>query len=300
MGASTLLVESTALQRITGDASAAFLVAIKQTLNDANKILNESYDWPWMEVRSVFNTIAAYATGTITVTAGATTLTSSGATWLAAWSPCRIRTAAGHDYGISESAGTWTLDAAAVQTETAVAYTLYKDTYALPARLRSLYMGWATEITEYPVGLVTPQEVQVLRSGPFFTSTPISKIALVEPDTTNLASQAMVFPIPSVANPVHYRGFKEVADLTEDGDIFQFPVHVLPVFRRLARAMALELKGAMDRSNNERAQYELDLQRLISKSAPSAGAQDSVRLDEQWFHPKPPVYGSFGYDDWGG
>jgi hypothetical protein len=301
MGSSTFLIEYTALQRITGDASALFLVALKQTLNDANMILNEAYDWPWMEVRSATNLRAAYTTGTITLVDSATDYVTTTGTWSTGWSPMRLRTAAGHDYLLTYNAGNsrWELDRDMVELETAVVYTLYQDTYTLPARLRSLYMGWSTEITEYPCSLISGPEMQAFRSGPFFTSTPVSRIALVEPDSTTLISQMMVFPVPSVVGTVHWRGYKEVAALTVDGDTFQFPLHVLPVFRRLARSMALELKGATDRANNERAQYEIDLQRLISKSAPTAGAQDSVRLSESHFYPKPPVPGSYGYDDGG-
>ena len=297
MGSSTLLIEVTALQRITGDSSAATLVALKQALNDANKILNESYDWPWLEVRSATNLVPAYSTGTITLTAGATSLTSSGATWSAAWSPVRIRSAAGHDYLASESAGTWTIERNAVVTETGVTYVLYKDTYALLARLRALYMGWGTVTTGYPADMISEAEMQVMRSGPFFASTPVTKIALVEPDSTNLVSQMMVFPVPSTDASVHWRGYREVADLTEDGDTFQFPGHVLPVFRRLARSLAFEAKGSLDRAADERNKYEVDLARLRDRADNTASAQDAVILAPSHFKPKPPTseYG-YGYD----
>lgn len=301
MASSTFLIEQTAAQRITGDASAAFLVAIKQALNDANMILNEAYDWPWMEVRQATNLRAAYTTGLITLVNDTTDYVTTTGTWSTGWSPMRLRTAAGHDYLVTYNAGNsrWELDRDLVEAEAGVAYTLYQDTYPLLARLRSLYMGWSTEVTEYPCSLITPQEMQVYRSGPLFTSTPVSYLALVEVDTTNLAPQIMVFPIPSAVGTVHYRGYREVAALTADADTFAFPLHVLPVYRRLVRAMVLELKGQLDRSMQERGQYELDLQRLISKSAPAAGAQDAIRLGESHFHPKPPVSGSFGYDDGG-
>ena len=296
MGTSTFATEYAALQRITGDSSATSLVAFKQALNDANKIVNEVFDWPWLRVRSAVNLIAAYSTGTITVTAAATTLTSSGATWSSTWSPVRIRTAAGHEYEATESGGTWTLSSAAVATETAVTYTLYKDTYALLARLRSLTIGWGTTQTAYPLELVDQNEMQVLRTT-FTTSTPVEKCALVEPDSTNLVSQLMVWPVPSAVQVVHYRGIRETADLSADGDVFQFPGHVLPVYRRLARALTWEYRGALQRGAQERRLYEIDMARLVAAADDTAHAQDSVRLDEHHFRPQTQTEDGIGYSD---
>lgn len=297
MGTSSFLTEQQDLQAITGDAGTTSLTIIKRKLNDALHIFCEANDWPWLKYRGTLSLIATYSTGTITLVDDTTDYVTTTGTWSTGWSPVRIRTQAGEDYLITWNSGNsrWELDHDIVQAESGVTYTLYKDTYALPARVRAFTLGWGTPQTEYPIGFVTENEMQVLRAM-FLPGTPVQKIALVEPDTTNYISQVMVWPVPSAAQGIQYRGFREVADLSADGDTYPFPTHALSVFRRLARSLLFEYRGNYERAQMERNAYELDLGRLVNRADPTAEAQAGIRLDDQWFRRKP-LYDDGWYTD---
>lgn len=284
-GTSTFLIEYTRLQKRIGDASTATLVYLKQFLNDAYHDVAESYDWPWLHYEDAINLIAAYTTGTITVTGGATTLTSSGATWLAAWSPVRIRTAAGHEYTASESGGTWTIDRNANETETAVAYTLYKDRYTMAARMRSVYEGYTTYGAAYPVDIITPIQMAVLKAAGIAASNPVRKICFWDPDSTNIVSKVEVYPIPDKAHTLHTKGFRQVADLSADADVYLFPPGILSLFRARADFYAYGWRGNTKMSDEADLEYEKKLARAIGRSDPSAGAGDRMELDPHWFSP---------------
>ena len=285
-GTSTFLIENTRLQKRLGDASTATLVYIKQFVNDAYRDVVEAYDWPWVHYESAVNLIAKYNTGTITTTAGATTLTSSGATWLAAWSPARIRTAGGHEYVITESGGTWTLDRNALATETAVAYTLFKDRYTLAARLRSLYLAWTTVTDAYPVEIVTPSQMAVLKAGGIAASNPVRAICFVDADSTNIVSQVEVWPIPDTAHSLHYKGYRQVADLSADADVFLFPPGLLSTFRARADFYAYGFRGNTKLADEAEEEYERKLSRAIGRSDPDAGAGDAIILEPHWYAPR--------------
>lgn len=220
------------------------------------------------------------------MTAGATTLTSSGATWLAAWSPVRIRTAAGHEYVATESGGTWTLERNAVASESAVTYVLYKDRYALQARMRSIYEAWNTVNPDFPVEFVTPSQMAVLKSGGINPSNPVRAVCFTDPDSTNIVSQIEVYPIPDVAHSLHYKGFRQVADLSADADVFLFPPGALSTFRARADYYAYSWRGNTKLADASDEEYETKLARLIERTDPSAGKQGQVELDPHWYSPK--------------
>lgn len=285
-GTSTLLIERTRLQKRIGDASSATQTYIDQWVNQAYHDVAEAHDWGWLHHENAINLIAKYNTGTITVTAGATTLTSSGATWLAAWSPARIRTAGGHEYVITESGGTWTLDRNALETETAVAYTLFKDRYTLAARLRSLYLAWTTVSDGYPVEIVTPAQMAVLKAGGVNPSNPVRAICFVDADSTNIVSQVEVYPVPASVHSLHYKGYRQVADLSVDADVFLFPPGVLSTFRARADFYAYGWRGNTKLADQAEGEYERKLARAIQISAPDADAGDAVILEPHWYAPR--------------
>jgi len=301
MGVSTFLTEQTALQRYTGDTSTTTLAVFKQALNDSMHELCEANDWEWLRVRGSFDTVAAYTTGLITIVDSTTDYVTTTGTWSTGWSPMRLRTAGGFDYLVTYNSGNsrWELDRDYGSLEVGVTYTLYKDTYALPVRMRSLYLGWGTSQTDFPLRNTAENTMLSMRV-PFSPSTPVRRICMVEPDTTNYSPQAQVDPIPSVVETVFYRGFKRPLDLSADADTFPFPGSsaasgpVLAVFRQLARSKAFEYRGMVERADNERSKYEAALGRLVNRDDPSANAQMAVRLDEQHFRTRVGADDGFG------
>ena len=287
MGTSTFLTERQALQRILSDAGTTGVTQINQTLNDAYRALCEAYDWPWLKVRSTVSLIAAYSTGTITLVDDTTDYVTTTGTWSTSWSPMRIRTAGGNDYKLTYNAGNtrWEMDRDLVEAESAVSYTLYKDRYDLAARLRSLYMAWESAAPGYPPQFVDPVEMAALKSPGIVKGSPIQALCFVDADSTNIVSGIEVYPVPNDAHTLHYKGYRQVADLSNDADVFLFKEGVLSTFRARADFYAYSFRGndkAADRADLE---YEKKLARAIGRSDPSAGAGDKVILDPRWFTP---------------
>jgi hypothetical protein len=284
-GTSTLLIEKTRLQKYIGDASSATGTYLVQHINDAYRTVCEAADWPWLHYTGAVNLIAAYTTGTITLTAGATSLTTTG-TWATSWSPVRIRSAAGHDYLATYGGSAWTIDRVAVEGESAVTYTLYKDRYPLATNLRSMYLCYPTIAPDYPCKIITPTEMSVYKSAGLTTYTPVQAVCFGDADTTSMFSNLEVYPVPAAVHSLHYKGYKQVADLSADVDVFLFPGALLGVFRHLALSYTFDWRGNTERSTQEYQRYEIELAKAINRSDPSAGAGDQFILDPRVFSPR--------------
>lgn len=283
-GTSTFLIEKTRLQKYVGDSSSATATYLAQHINDAYRTVCEAADWPWLHYSGAVNMLAAYSTGTVTLTAGATSLTTTG-TWTTTWSPVRIRTAAGHDYLATYGGSAWTIDRAAVEGESAVSYTLYKDVYPLAARLRSMYLAYPTIAPDYPCKIVSPTEMSVFKSAGLTTSTPVQALCYGDADSDTV-TQIEVYPAPSAVHSLHYKGYRQVADLSADVDVFLFPGALLGVFRHLALSYAFDWRGNSERSTKEYEKYEIELAKAINRADPSAGAGDQFILDPRVFSPR--------------
>lgn len=285
-GTSTFLIEYTRLQKLSGDASAGTLVYHKQAIVDAYSELCEANDWPWLHYTGLFNTVAAYTTGTVTIVDDTTDYATTTGSWTTTWSPMRLRTAAGHDYLLTYNSGNsrWELDRNAASFESGVTYTLYKDTYALAARLRSCYYAHPEKSPDGNVSIVSNPEMGVLKTGTtMLIRDPITHMAFVDPDTTNYVSQVEVWPIPSTVYTVRYKGYRQVTAPSDDAHTFIFPQPLLPVFRALAEAHMWSWRGRADLEQAARAKYDTGLARAVNRAAPDADAGASVRLDERYF-----------------
>ena len=288
-GVSTFVIEFTRLGKRIGwnSGDTATLVYLKQWVNDAYRDVCEAHDWPWLHYEGTVELRAAYDTGTATIVNDTTDYVTTTGTWSTSWSPMRIRTAGGNDYKLTYNAGNtrWEMDRDLVEAESAVSYTLYKDRYDLAARLRSLYMAWESAAPGYPPQFVDPVEMAALKSPGIVKGSPIQALCFVDADSTNIVSAAEVYPVPNDAHTLHYKGFRQVADLSADADVFLFPGGLLSTFRARADFYAYSFRGndkAADRADLE---YEKKLARAIGRSDPSAGAGDKVILDPRWFTP---------------
>lgn len=287
-GTSTFLIEYTRLQKYLGDSSSATAVYIKQHVNDAYRTLCEASDWPWLHYEGTVAMRAAYTTGTVTLVDDTTDYVTTTGTWATGWSPMRLRTAAGHDYKLTYNTGNsrWELDRNLVTAESGVAYTLYQDRYDLAARLRSMYLGWTSKNPDYPVQFVTPTQMAVVKTGGIAAASPVTAVCFGDADSTNIVSSIEVYPIPDAVHTLHYKGYRQVADLSADADVFLFPGALLGVFRHLALSYAYDWRGNGERSGQEYQRYEIELAKAIERSNPSAGMGDMVELDPHWFAPR--------------
>lgn len=287
-GTSTFSTEYTRLQKYVGDASSATLVYLKQHVNDAYRTLCEAYDWPWLHYEGAVNLVGDYSTGTITIVDDTTDYVTTTGSWTTSWSPVRIKTAAEHIYTLTYNTGNtrWEMDRDLVEAESGVAYTLYKDRYTLAARLRSLYLAYTSVNPDFPLEIVTPMQMAALKAGGIVASDPARYLTFVDADSTNIVSQIEVYPVPDSAHTIHYKGFRQVADLSNDADVFLFPGSLLGVFRHLALSYAFDWRGNLDRAATEYQKYEIELAKAMDRADPSAGAGAQVILDPHYFHPR--------------
>lgn len=286
-GTSTFSTEYTRIAKFIGDSSAGTLVYIKQAINDAYRTLAEAEDWPWLHYEGAVNMVATYSTGTVTIVDSTTDYMTTTGTWSTSWSPVRVKTAAGHVYTLTYNTGNsrWEMDRDLVEAESAVTYTLYKDRYALAARLRSLYLANTSINPDFPVEIVKPVQMAVLKSGGLYTANPVRALCFVDADTS-VVSQVEIYPIPDTAHSLHYRGYRQVADLSGDSDVFLFPGSLLSVFRHLALSYAFDWRGNTERSLLENKKYEEELAKAIERMHPDAGAGSRMVLDPHYFAPR--------------
>lgn len=297
-GTSTFLIEYTRIQKLTGDSSSASLVYWKQGINDAYRALCEAFDWPWLHYEGAVNMVAAYTTGTVTIVNDTTDYMTTTGTWSTGWSPVRVRTAAGHDYKLTYNSGNtrWEMDRDLVEAESGVTYTLYKDRYDLAARLRSLYLGWESKAPGYPLQIIQPAEMAVFKSTGLATGSPVRALCFGDADSTNIVSSIEVWPVPNSVHTLHYKGYRQVADLSADADVFLFPASLLSTFRHLALSFAYDMRGNMKGAQSERDIYERELVRAIERSNPSAGAGDAIIPHPNWFAMRPSGRDRLGHD----
>lgn len=285
--ASTFLIEYTRLQKYLGISTSdtASLVYLKQQLNDAYRTLCEAYDWPWLHYEAAVSLVGDYSTGTVTIVNDTTDYMTTTGTWSTAWSPVKVKTAAGHLYTLTYNSNNtrWEMDRDLVEAEAAVTYTLYKDRYTLPARMRSVYLAYTTVNPDWPAQMISPVQMAILKSGGVTVSNPVRAICFVDADTTNYASQIEVYPMPDSAHTLHLKGYRQVADLSADADIFAFPGSILSAFRHLALSYAYDWRANAERSAQEYQKYEVELARAIDRADPSAGADGAMVLDPHWF-----------------
>lgn len=121
-------------KRVGGQAPVADIYTALQT---ANKRINGMERWPWLITEANIGVNGTYTTGTVSINDGTTALTGVGTSWSPTWRYKRLFIGSNTDYEIASftNATTATLKSAinTGQNWSGATYTIFQNTYALPA-----------------------------------------------------------------------------------------------------------------------------------------------------------------------
>ncbi len=197
-------------RRSAGDAVGAKADAeILNCMNAATFMLASDRPWPWLFRRGFLNFVAPYSTGTVTLTAAATSFAGSGTTYPTYTAPFSARIKS----RILDMASITTTTAAVMAqtwgeaTEAGLSYELFKDSYALPENLLSFGnflpgQAWASDM-EY----LDPEEFWIRQN-----DIPISQ---TYPDCYTIQGDYVnVWPWPSIAKTIAYSYYAQPTPLT--------------------------------------------------------------------------------------
>lgn len=288
MGFSTLLAERNRLQTIAGVPITSNTARYDECVNDALERIVAEHDWAFLRnpFTDAFNTEAPYTTGTVTTTAGSTTLTGSGA----AWTTAGLSTSAGiyeillggEVYGVTLTANNaGTLSRAAARSLSGVTFTIFRRIYPLVARLRSIESAWVLATPRWPLEIVDWTSLAVELSGtPVIGAFP-ERLAFANIDSSDV-SQAYLDPPPSQVQGIYYTGFQEVAALTDTATAIPLPKRFKPAFHELADYFMFKFRDDA-RSKTSLDTYGDMIDRLIKADDPSQGTLDKGNLDPHFF-----------------
>lgn len=291
MGTSTFATETATIQTLIGDASSATLGAIQQFAAEAYDEVGAANDWPWLWYEGRLNLVAPYSTGTISGTAGATTLTGSGTTWTGqGFTNLLAEVQIGIErYSVTITANTTlTLSDSGTLPATIAAgttYTLFQRKYALAARMRGTpIFTLANASAPAPLRVCKQEELATQEWPPIIGDNP-GGVALSGYDSSG-NTVITLSSYPTAAGSLYYKGFRQMADIT-GSTAFDFPKEVLHCFRWLLRAKAWHWKRNTAMEASARAQYEVTLARAIAVSPQDDGRSDALNLDPSvYFDPR--------------
>jgi hypothetical protein len=196
---------------------------------------SNSYAHPWQHLlkRFTLQTEAIYNTGTITATNASTSVSGDSTVWVSSWvtSPSNRKiTIEGRSepYDVSAIGGATSLtlaDSFIGDTDSGLAYTLYRDTYPLPtdcgmAKLMVLYDPDLRFRLDF---YNQPKFIGVRASDPGLTGIPECFTAVGLTSETPPRPQIQLYPAPSAVRAYHGWYFKRPAFLTSDGSYFDWP-----------------------------------------------------------------------------
>ena len=280
--------EYTFLQSITGDTSAASLVYFKQIVNTAYRALALESEWPWLKHSFHLNLEGIYNTGTVTVTKGSTAGTSSGATFDTSWADREISLPSGAVYLLAgttpfPSTSTFTLATAAAATETAVAYTMFRRRYTLPARMRSIHSMWPGKQPRANILPISGDEMSTLISSAYVFRDPPSWWTPVDSDSSDVF-RVEFYPVPNSDQPVRVSGLRYPVDLSGATDALLCNDEFYDALRQKELELLFQFRREYDRAQTHRTNYLKAVDTLKKRGQlPDAARSDALLLDEGTF-----------------
>lgn len=200
---------------------------IQRYINQANRIVYQAWDWPFLKAANPYNlqTATDYTTGTVTTTAGSTSVTFS-ANIATSMAGRYLQTSSSKDWYrvTAHTAGTSTatLDVAAIYSGSAVTYTLRQFFYSLSAspaidRIYSVKQA----ITPFQLMEMSETLFNEVKPDPNTTGTP--KLFILAGKDANNNWQMGFWPIPDAVRNITIEYLQEPADQSADSDTGVIP-----------------------------------------------------------------------------
>ncbi len=229
--------------------------------------INEAYEqiarrrrWKGVEAESQFVTVAVYRTGTIALTANATTVTGTDTVFTSAMTGRKIRPSGRNEsYTFTYvSATSGTLDRGYEgETATELAYDIYQNRYDLASGFREPMIA-VNELLNGEIVHISRERMD--RIAP-------ARVGIGEPQVYCVVgtTQAELYPIPEYARSHPYRYYKHLARLTDGDTAVAIPDWIwISTLKSGVRALAGKDRG-------EQAKFEADLVRMQVEDANRAG-----------------------------
>ena len=207
-------------ETVTADAT-----KLKRWLNMAVQYICGKKLWPFMITEEFIQTVADYTTGTVTVTAGSTTATTS-AIIADSKTGQYIQFASSNDwYKITaHTAGTATLtiSPAAISANTAALYTIRKLLYTTTTPLKQI-IDMKQMVT--PIRLMSVGPVEADFFMPLYLGTGSPNYYIMSSPSSTGTPQFSFLPSPSTVINVMIRGVKNLSDMSADADEPLIPIN---------------------------------------------------------------------------
>lgn len=207
--------------------------AARRRINLAYVACSQAHGWSHLLKRFTIQTEAQYNTGTVSVVNASTGVTLTGGTWTTSWvtSPSMRRMVIqgrNEPYDVSALGSTTTAtltDAFAGTTDTDATYTMYRDTYVLPADC-----GIAKMIALYDPELLVrlfnfnqPKFLEVRSNQPGLLSIPECFTVVNQTTETVPRPQLQFYPGPSTVRVYHGWYFRRPDFLSADSSALDWP-----------------------------------------------------------------------------
>jgi hypothetical protein len=194
-----------------------------------NAVIQQIYDrgkWSWRLARDTFQWVAAYETGTCTITKGSATITGASTVWTSGMVGRKIRVANGPAYTIATRVGNTEItvtETVAEDSASSLSYVIYQDEYSMASDVGDVLCSW--DITDnlrlIPEGARDLKTFDVERYS--YTHYPYARCySLVGRD----GSQNKLYrfmPYPTEAHIVEVWYFKKKSALTGPNSVIDVP-----------------------------------------------------------------------------
>ena len=235
---------------------------VEQAMNDIMEEICESHNFSWLYGDTSFITTAPYSTGTVTATAGSTTITGSGTTFTAGMAGRKI-TLENAFYEISAFVSTTELT---LSTDYAGAggagltYKIYQNEYSLSSDAEDVLSMYQEN---NPQRLAQEEASLMDTHYPQRNSYGYPSVYSIVGHDSNGYMKVEVYPIPNQARNIYYRMKKRVTVLSADSDEPIIPLRYRYVLFRGAVYEAADSLDMPDIAQRYERLYEKGLAKLV-------------------------------------
>ena len=289
MSTSTFLtLQSELKSRIRFDSGETDQVTLlKRWINAAQQELHSRHDWPWAFDREIVQTVADVTAGTVSISAGGTTVTGSSTSFASSDVGKFIQFSGSDDwYKVTAFTSTTSIDIEKPYTQTSAlsagTYILRKVFYSLSSSVEKILTIKRT-VSGQKLELVHHREYDLYRPNPEGTGKSDSYV-IYGYDSSNNWQICIDPPADSIFN-LEVRFKKKVTDMSADDDVSIIPEKwhsTVLLDGALYRALEYVRSDMSDRrAEVKRAQFEDGIARMILDAEPTSDMHNVLENRER-------------------